>query len=683
MSDLNVLWDPIQLGGLTVENRIFVCAHETYFAGNKALTEQYVAYLEERARGGAGIVMIGASGVHPRGAANAHMQAWHPENVPMYRSLSSRVHHHGGRVLVQLFHAGHQTNGQVGFDWEPPLAPSAISGPIYDRAPEPMDAEDVATVVRAFGDAAALAQDGGLDGVELSGGHGYLIGQFLSPMSNRRTDEYGGSLENRCRLAIEIATEIRRRCGSLPLGIRLSYDEYLGAAGITPDEADRTAAILHGAGLFDYFNISGVNYHSVQQLVSTMSSGLHEHMVVNAARAKAVVRGEVPVMTANAIRSVERAADIVQRGDADLVGMTRAHIADPEIVRKARAGKVGEIRRCVAANQGCVRRGGLGKGITCTVNPAVGREALWGLARAEPAETPLRVLVVGGGPAGMKAAESAALRGHRVTLMERDGVLGGNLRLAAQLPTRDEWLHLIEDLSGSLDRLGVDVRLGCEADVATVAELDPDATVVATGAVFETTGFSSARPDRDAIAGADLPHVLDPITALTDPDRCGERVVIIDEHGDHVAFGVALTLAEAGHAVELVTHQLFAGMATAATMDMPWLYPRLIAAGVRLTPQSFVNRIAAETVTIAGMWGGEPREAAADTVIMNMGRRPDAALFEALRDAGRPVQRIGDARVPREVDDAIYEGERCGRALVKGHIRTELPPSTTRFTPVM
>ncbi|HEY6758573.1 MAG TPA: FAD-dependent oxidoreductase [Baekduia sp.] len=664
MSDLNVLWKPIQLGALTVENRIFVCAHETYFAGNKALTEQYVAYLEERARGGAGIVMIGASGVHPRGAANAHMQAWHPENVPMYKSLSSRVREHGGRVFVQLFHAGHQTNGQLGFDWEPPLAPSAIAGPIYDRTPEPMDAGDIATVVRAFGEAAALAQEGGLDGVEISGGHGYLIGQFLSPMSNRRTDEYGGSLENRCRLAIEVATEIRRRCGAgFPLGVRLSYDEYLGEAGITPDEADQTTAILHAAGVFDYFNISGVNYHSVQNLVSTMSSGLHEHMVVNAARAKAVVGGEVPVLTANAIRSVERAADIVARGDADMVGMTRAHIADPEIVRKARDGRVGEIRRCVAANQGCVRRGGMGKGITCTVNPAVGREAIWGLARAARADTPLRVLVVGGGPAGMKAAESAALRGHDVTLMERASELGGTLRLAAQLPTRDEWLHLIEDLSGSLERLGVDVRLGCEADVAAVAALDPDATIVATGAEFETTGFSSARPDRDAIPGAELPHVLDPVTALVEPERCGERVVIVDEHGDQVAFGVALTLAEAGHAVELVTHQLFAGTATAATMDLPWLYPRLIAAGVRLTPQSFVNDITAQAVTIASMWGGEPREAPADTVIMNLGRRPRAALFEALREAGRPAQRIGDARVPREVDDAIYEGERCGRAL--------------------
>jgi 2,4-dienoyl-CoA reductase-like NADH-dependent reductase (Old Yellow Enzyme family)/thioredoxin reductase len=663
VSDLNVLWQPIQLGGLTVENRIFVCAHETYFAGNKALTEQYVAYLEERARGGAGVVMIGASGVHPRGAANAHMQAWHPENVPMYKSLSSRVHEHGSRVFVQLFHAGHQTNGQVGFDWEPPLAPSAITGPNYDRVPEPMDAADIATVVRAFGDAAALAQEGGLDGVELSGGHGYLIGQFLSPMSNKRTDGYGGTLENRCRLAIEIGTEIRRRCGSLPLGIRLSYDEYLGAAGITPDEADQTTAILHAAGLFDYFNISGVNYHSVQNLVSTMSSGLHEHMVVNAARAKAIVGGDVPVLTANAIRSVERAADIVARGDADMVGMTRAHIADPEIVRKARAGKVGEIRRCVAANQGCVRRGGMGKGITCTVNPAVGREALWGLAHGEVAETPLRVLVVGGGPAGMKAAESAALRGHDVTLMERDGALGGSLRLAAQLPTRDEWLHLIEDLAGSLERLGVDVRLNCEADVAAVAELDPDATVVATGAVFEPGGFSTTRPDRAGIPGAELAHVIDPVAALTDPGTVGDRVVIVDDHGDQVAFGVALTLAEAGRSVELVTPQLFAGMATAATLDLPWLYPRLVAAGVRLTPQSFVDRITPASVTIASMWGGEPRDAAADTVILNMGRVPRAELFETLRDAGRTVQRIGDARVPREVDDAIYEGERWGRTV--------------------
>jgi 2,4-dienoyl-CoA reductase-like NADH-dependent reductase (Old Yellow Enzyme family)/thioredoxin reductase len=665
MPGLEALWNPIELGSITVENRIVVCAHEAYFTHGGPLNEQYVDYLQERARGGAGLVMIGASGVMPRGAANGHMQGWRPENVPMYKSLSDGVRKHGGRVFVQLFHAGHQTNGQLEHDWEPPMAPSDIAGPVYDRIPEPMTQSDIDEVVQAFGSAAALAQAGGLDGVELSGGHGYLIGQFLSPMSNRRTDGYGGTIENRCRFALEIGREIRRRVGRFTMGVRLSYDEYLGPFGISPDEADQSLAILHASGLFDYFNISGVNYHSVQNLVATMSSGLASgYMVDNAIRAKAVVKGEVPIIAANGIRTIDVAAAIVERGDADLVGMTRAHIADPEIVRKARAGQVSSIRRCVAANQGCVRRGGVGKGISCTVNPVVGREAQWGVARQEQASVPLSVVVVGGGPAGMKAAETAALAGHRVTLLERGSELGGVVLRAAQVPGRGEWSNLIEDLAGALARLEVDVRLGVEADVAQIEELAPDATILATGASFEKTGYSPMRPDRPGIPGIDGAQVLDPVEALEDPARVGQKVLIVDGHGDYAAIGVALKLADSERSVEIVTHQMFAGAGlVAATLDTPWISPQLAAKGVKLTPQTFVDHVDGHTVTLANMWGGEPWEVQADTLILDTSRRPNTELAEALERIGIEAERIGDCRVPREIDDAIYEGERAGRSV--------------------
>ncbi len=665
MSDLEALWNPIELGSTTVANRVVVCAHETYFTHGGPLNEQYVNYLQERARGGAGLVMIGASAVMPRGAASGHTQAWRPENVPFYRSLSDGVREHGGRVFVQLFHAGHQTNGQLEHDWEPPMSASDVAGPVYDRVPEPMTQKDIAEVVQAFGSAAELAISGGMDGIELSGGHGYLIGQFLSPMSNRRTDDYGGSFENRCRLPIEVGLEIRRRVGRVTMGIRLSYDEYLGEFGISPDEADQTLALLHASGVFDYFNISGVNYHSVQRLVATMSSGLPSgHMVANAVRAKKVVNGEVPIIAANGIRTIDDAAAIVARGDADLVGMTRAHIADPDIVRKARAGQAGSIRRCVAANQGCVRRGGMGKGISCTVNPVVGREAQWGAARRERAATPISVLVVGGGPAGMKAAESAALAGHGVTLIERDADLGGLVRHAAQVPGRSEWSSLIEDLAGSLERLGVDLRLGIEADSAEVARLSPDATILATGATFDRTGYSPLRPDRTGIPGIETASVLDPVEALTDPSQAGPRVLIVDGHGDYAGIGVALALADSGRTVEIVTHQMYVGGGLVAeTMDIPWISPQLAADGVKLTPQTFIENVDGQSVVLAGMWGGPPRSVEVDTVVLNTSRTPNQSLFEALRSDGVSAVRIGDCRVPREIDDAIYEGERAGRAL--------------------
>ena len=665
MSDLEALWNPIELGSTTVANRIVVCAHETYFTHGGPLNEQYVRYLQERAQGGAGLVMIGASGVMPRGAANGHTQAWRPENVPAYRSLSDGVREHGGRVFVQLFHAGHQTSGQLEHDWEPPMAPSDVAGPVYDRTPQPMSRQDIDDVVEAFAAAAELAHVGGMDGIELSGGHGYLLGQFLSPMSNRRTDDYGGSIENRCRLTLDVGLAIRRRIGSMTLGIRLSYDEYLGEFGISPEEADRSLAVLHSAGLFDYFNISGVNYHSVQRLVATMSSGLPPgHMVANAIRAKRVVNGEVPIIAANGIRTIEEAAAIVTRGDADLVGMTRAHIADPEIVRKARAGQVRSIRRCVAANQGCVRRGGIGKGISCTVNPVVGREAQWGAARQERVATPLAVLVVGGGPAGMKAAETAALAGHRVTLIEREPVLGGLVRQAAAVPGRAEWGNLIEDLEGSLQRLGVDVRLGTAADAERIGQLSPDAIVIATGATFDRTGYSPLRPDRPRIPGIDGAPVLDPVQAMTDPDRVGRRVLIVDGHGDYSGVGPALALADGERTVEIVTHQMYVGAGPVAeTLDIPWIAPELAAKQIRLTPQTFVDSIDGQTVTLAGMWGGEPRTVEVDSVILNTSRTPDARVYESLQRDSIDAVRIGDCLVPREIDDAIYEGERAGRGL--------------------
>jgi hypothetical protein len=271
----------------------------------------------------------------------------------------------------------------------------------------------------------------------------------------------------------------------------------------------------------------------------------------------------------------------------------------------------------------------------------------------------------------MKAAEAAALRGHHVTLLERDDELGGSLRLAAALPGRSEWNGLVSDLRRSIERRGVDVRLSTEVDPGGVLALHPDAVAVATGARFDHSGWSTFRPDRLTIPGADQPHVTDPAAAVANPDSIGARVVIVDEHGNHAAMSLARLLAEAGHTVELVTHGLFAGMAIAATMDIPFLLPALACAGVRLTPQSFVERIEPAAVVIADMWGAGERTEPADTVILNLGRLSDSAVYDGLRGRGLDVRRIGDARVPREVDDAIYEGERWGRTIAQ-----LVPPAT-------
>ena len=339
--------------------------------------------------------------------------------------------------------------------------------------------------------------------------------------------------------------------------------------------------------------------------------------------------------------------------------MARAHIADPDLVAKARAGRSREIRRCVGANQGCLRRLFEHGMITCTVNPAAGRERTLGAAPVHV--EPRRVLVVGGGPAGMALADTAAAAGHAVTLLEREDALGGQLRLAGRLPNRGNWLELAEDMAAALERRGVDVRLGVEATPAAVG--DADAVFLATGAGFDRSGYSISTPGRDGIPGAASDHVLDPAQAIADPERCGARVVIVDDNGDHLPLGLALLLAGTGRDVAVVSRQLFAGSGLVATGDLGWVFPELRAAGVAVSGQEIAARIAPGAVAVQSVWGGGARTLPADTVVLSMLRVADDALHRELAAAGVAATRIGDCLAPREVDDAIYEGVAHGRRI--------------------
>jgi 2,4-dienoyl-CoA reductase-like NADH-dependent reductase (Old Yellow Enzyme family) len=670
--DLDVLWAPIDVGSITLPNRIVVTAHETNqgtsHTQNDGMGDRYIRYVAERARGGAGLVMPGGAIVHPHGAKYGHLPLW-TDGVPeQYRALADAVHRHGdAKVFVQLFHPGPQSLGTQFLEEEHVLlASSAVPSASYNRVPKAMDRQDIATLTQAYGAAAARMRDAGIDGIELSAGHGYLLHSFFSPLVNRRTDEYGGDVANRCRLIIELLTEIRRQAGrDYPVSVRLSYEDFIGGAGLVPDIGEAVLREIHAAGLVDMFSISGGTYPTSDRMIPPAIAGLGADFVRNSRRAKAAIDDEVPVLVAAGIRTVQMAAEIIGGGGADLVSMMRAHLADPDVVSKARSGRLGEIRRCTGFNQSCTRRVGTSTHLTCTVNPVAGREGQWGGSEAPPpAATQLRVLVVGGGPAGLKAAETAAQRGHDVTLVDREAELGGQLRHAGRLPGRSTWLDTVEDLSASLQRLGVTIRLGEELTAEAVAAQGADRVVVATGSRFLTSGFSSAVPFRDAIPGADAPHVLDPITALEHPERLGSRVVILDDTGETPPLSLAQLLHEGGHEVEVVTAKLHAGSGTLMTLEFGWIYPQLKQAGVTITEQVLVTEIRPGELDVASIWGvGEPRTVAADSVVLWMERRSDDTLYEALEAAGVAADRIGDCVAPRDVDDAIYEGYQYGRAL--------------------
>ena len=657
-TNLDALWHPLRIGGVTARNRIYLPAHQVSLP-----PVEYGAYLGERARGGLGLVVT--HGFHVTAAsAKAGVSPWQADWIPAVRHMVAPVHAEGVPVFIQITHMG--ASGVRRTDdidlWGPLLAPSAIPSSVHKQVPRPMDEADIEELIAGFVATAANVQEGGADGVELHGSHGYLLSNFLSPYWNRRDDAWGGDTERRARIAIDIGTAVRKRCGAgFVIGMKLSLDEYLGAVGTTPDEAVRTLAVLQRTGLFDYFCFSHTDYHNNHRLVPPASSGETMPLAASAGRARRSIECATPVLVQGSVRSIAEAAEIVGRGDADMVGIVRAHIADPDLVRKAREGRADETRRCVGANQGCWRR--LGQSVSCTVNPIAGRELAFGNTVAQPKPPSRKLLVIGGGPAGLKFADTAAERGHRVTLWERGDRLGGQLRQAGQLPDHDAWNFLADDLAASLARRGVAVQLNTQATPEAIAAFGADEVVLATGARWQTDGFSTHRTDRDAIPRDPGSQVLDPLTALDHPETCGTQIVIVDDNGDYLPLGLARVLAAAGKQVTVITADTMIGRRMEPTVELQWMMPRVAEAGVAWRASVFVERIEHGGVLLRDAYGRPDERIAADTVVLCMARRSEDVLYLDLRARGLKVRRIGDCVAPREVDDAVLEGFREAHAI--------------------
>jgi 2,4-dienoyl-CoA reductase-like NADH-dependent reductase (Old Yellow Enzyme family)/thioredoxin reductase len=655
MSNLDVLWRPIRVGAVTARNRIYLPAHGVGLAA-----DQYGSYLRARACGGVGLIIAHGMPVHPSTGAPGGPEPWTRSWIPQIAKVIAPPHAAGCPIFVQLAHLGPSAVRRTDELWGALWAPSPIPSPAHRIIPKAMDQAEIDELIDGFVVTAAHVQEAGGDGVELHAAHGYLLSAFLSPYWNRRTDEYGGDLARRARLILQIGAGIRARCGAhFVVGLKINVEEYLGAAGVTPPDAMQTLEHIHRSGLFDYFTMAHTDYHNNHRLIPPSSSRLESPPLAEAAKsARSAVRGEVPILMAGSINDIGVAADVVRRGEADLVGLARSHIADPEIVLKARAGRQDEIRRCVGANQGCWRRRLWGLPVICTANPTVGREDTWGAAASSPAATRHELLVIGGGPAGLKFAETAALRGHRVTLWESAETLGGQVRYAAALPDYGHWNRLIEDLGNSIKRLGVDVCLNTTATADRIAATAADTIVIATGSEWDTSGFSTFRPDRNAIRRVDGSQVLDPLSAIAEPARCGANVVIVDDNGDYLPLGLARMLAVMGRKVTVVTHDDAVGHRLKPTHELAWIYPRLIEEGIEVVTSSFIEQVAPHRVELSHSWSGRRTELAADTLILSMMRRSADGLFGELRGRRDRVIRIGDCVAPREVDDAIFEGFR-------------------------
>lgn len=656
---------------LTLKNRIVSTSHAIGLTDDEMPKERYQLYHEEKAIGGIALSMFGGSSNVGPDSPNFFNQinVGTDEVIPHFKSFAERMHRHGAALMCQLTHLGRRGTPYIG-DWLPTIAPSAKRETLHRSIPREMNEHDIKRVVKYFGDAARRCKDGGLDGLEtLSGGH--LIGQFFSPRTNTRNDKYGGSAVNRARFALMVHEEIRRQVGDdFVVGIRYAVED-----GTTFDDSIELARILQQSGLFDFFNVVLGRMDTPSALMTyqmpTMSMP-SAPWLQQAARFKQAVN--LPVIHSAKIADLATARYAVGEGLIDLVGMTRAYMADPHIAKRLMDGQEEQVRPCVGASYCRTYK-------TCIHNPSTGRESILP-HEVQPAPEPRKTLVVGGGIAGLEAARVLALRGHRVTLFEAGSRLGGQVLLATQATWRKDLLSMVDWRVAELERLAVEVRLNSYVEASDVLALQPDVTIVATGGI----------PLLDDLPGAQ--HCLSTFDALTDqPPRTG-RVLVYDGTGRHNAYTCAERYAMAGLEVTLAVLDNQIGLELGGRGDEIVWRRRLLELGVQVRNDLELLRVDREGGSRRAFFEhqltNEELSIDAEIVVVERGTEPVCEVFDELAPLsvndgeldlerfrnGRKQEwplvpqghrmelyRIGDALSSRDVHTAVYDAFRLCRVL--------------------
>lgn len=655
------LFTPIKLRHLELKNRIVFGAHTVNMSQEGLPTERHFGYYRERARGGAAMIVVEPQPTHATGILTRGNFRTDDGVIPYFRKITDECHSHGTVMIHQAYHVG--GHGDQDNSWQPYWSPSGVPSFHDAWGSHAVTEFEIEELIEGFVACARRDKAAGFDGTDVFAGYNCLVDQFWSPLTNKRTDRWGGSLENRLRFAVEICARIRKMSGNdYIIGMTVSGAEpYPG--GLSIADKQEIAAYLDSRGLVDYFSCGTGSYlNHFYRIVPTY----HSPMLLGAEDAAAYKQAvkHARVTAEGRIKTPANADMMVREGKSDLVSLVRSQIADPHLANKAKEGRAKDIRPCISCNQMCIGRRMRDYYVSCLVNPSVSREFEWDGDRPEPAQRPREVLVVGGGPAGLEVARVAAERGHRVTLVERQGELGGQFRLAGGQPERGEIGYFLGWEQGQLEKLQVRVQLRTEMTAEAIKASNADVVVLATGSQPTRTGFQRAYPQRDRLPGADQDNVCTVHDVLDGKVVPGHRVLLLDDiNGWWPASGTALHLAQQRHQVTVITPSEQAAGSQNYSGTGSTTRERFAKFGVEVLLAKGLEAWRSTTATIVDLFTGDREEREFDTLVMALTNTPEDGLNRALASSGKEIHTLGDAVSARTAAMALYEARKLALAI--------------------